>query len=164
MNEPLSKEQQDRIVAALTGREVKRTGGGDHTSMRKAEEVVATPDSDHSWLGRWADVGWAVRITPRLTEEQWGPFYARAEETWNPHTLNYDPMKSLELLQELLPKHDLALVWPKCGKRVEVYVRDKGRRMVSVCGAQAQHTEVHQRDVNGARVGIARCDRHRGQL
>lgn len=123
-------------------------------NYQKAQPVPAPlPQLEYSWLGRWADAGWAIRITPRLNDNQWDKFSARAEETWDEAALNYSPDKSLELLHALFPTHTLALTWPKCGKRTDA----------GLCGAQAQHTEVRT-DVTGARVGIARCDAHQGQL
>lgn len=134
------------------------------TNYQKAETVDAqTGELDHSWLGRYQDVGWAIRITPRLTDGQWQLWSQRADETWDYTVLNYDPHKALELLGELFPRHTVSLTWPKCGKRHSVRKAD-GKRYTDICGTQAKHTEVHVRDVNGAKVGIARCDRHRGQL
>lgn len=120
---------------------------------KKSEPVTKAPELDHSWLGRWQDVGWAIRITPRLNDSQWKVFGLVAEETWDEEKLNYSAEKSLEVLHRLFPRYELALTWPKCGKWT-----DSG-----LCGAQARHTQVMV-DASGARVGIARCDAHQGQL
>lgn len=127
---------------------------------------VPVPPAECSWLGRWQDVGWAIRITPRLGDSDWKVFELRAEETWDPSSLNYDAMKSLELLGELFPRCELSLVWPRCGKRTVGQRTARIGRVpaVEVCGAMAKHTDTHIKDVTGARVGIARCDAHQGQL
>lgn len=124
-------------------------------NYQKAQPVPAPlPQLEYSWLGRWADVGWAIRITPRLNDSQWKVFGLVAnDDTWDEEKLNYSAEKSLEVLHRLFPRHELALTWPKCGKWTDA----------GLCGAQAQHTEVRT-DVTGARVGIARCDAHQGQL
>jgi hypothetical protein len=132
---------------------------------RKGEAIPAQDKSElsHSWLGRWQDVGWAIRITPRLTEAQWGQYGNQADQCWDHVALNYDPDKTLELLHALFPTHELALTWPKCTYR-STTPRAGSTPLHATCGAQAKHTEVRVIDVTGARVGIARCDEHRGQL
>lgn len=161
MNEPkdIGEIVRDAYKSAGLGDPVERGGN----MYKKSEPVTKAPELDHSWLGRYQDVGWAIRITPRLTKEQWSEWGQRTEEAWDYVSLNYNAHKSLELLHQLFPTHQLALTWPKCGYRVKV-PRSGQTPVYQPCGAQAQHTEVHQRDVNGARVGIARCDQHKGQL
>jgi hypothetical protein len=123
-------------------------------NYQKAEPVPDPgPQLDHSWLGRWQDVGWAIRITPRLNDSQWKVFGLVADDTWDEEKLSYSADKSLEVLHRLFPRHELALTWPKCGKWTGS----------ETCGAQARHTQVMV-DATGARVGIARCGVHRGQL
>lgn len=116
-----------------------------------------------SWLGSFADTGWAIKIYPRLSEEQWRAYSRRANEAWDKEAFGYDATKALELLHGLFPTHQLSLKWPKCTYRIR---RDRPGRLplYDICGAQARHTEVRTEDVTGARVGIARCDEHRGQL
>jgi len=132
---------------------------------RKGEAVPAQDKGElmHSWLGRWQDVGWSIRITPRLTETQWEKYGARAQECWDSERLTYDAQKSLELLNALFPTHALSLTWPKCTYRMKQPRMGK-TPLIVVCNGQAQHTETKTLDVTGARVGIARCDRHRGLL
>lgn len=138
---------------------------GNPVLVRKATAVPpALRETEYSWLGRWSDIGWSIRIHPRLTPTQWDVYGKRAEECWDPAMRNYNPVKTMELLAALFPTHELVLKWPTCGKRLEAGNGVKGLPVRTICGAQAQHTEVQTLDVNGARVGIARCDAHRGQL
>lgn len=134
-------------------------------NYRKASAVV--PDSrspgEVSWLGRWQDCGWAIQIFPRLTDKQWERYGRRSEECWDPERFRYDPARSLEVLQELFPAHELRLTWPKCTYRER---SDRGARVpvFTQCNARAEYTEVRAFDVHGAQVGIPRCDRHQGLL
>lgn len=138
-------------------------GPGANTNYQKSSEVEVPPAGECSWLGRFQDAGWSVRIHPRLNDSQWKVFGERAEETWDATRFAYDPVKSLELLGELFPRHTLALMWPKCGYRT-AHGRVGQPPVYVVCNAQARHTETKVVDVTGARVGIARCDEHQGQL
>lgn len=138
---------------------------GNPVLARKATAVPPAPKGEEvSWLGRWQDVGWAIRIHPRLKPEQWDTYGKRASECWDGDRFTYDPLKTMELLAVLFPAHELVLKWPTCGKRLNAGRSLSGLPVRTICGAMAKHTEVHTLDVNGARVGIARCDEHRGQL
>lgn len=119
---------------------------------------------DHSWLGRWADVGWAIKIGRKLKDEEWSWFGLRAEETWDEELNGYSAEKSLALLGELFPGVALDLVWPKCAYRTLQPLSAGGHHLWVVCDNTAKHTETQARDVLGNRVAIARCERHRGQL
>lgn len=131
---------------------------------RKAGPVPNAPaEQDCSWLGRWSDVGWAIRIEPRLTKEQWGQYSARSSEGWDETVRRYDPLKTMEVLLSLFPTHSFAVMWPRCGKRIVVSRRDK-LPVYLECGEVAKHSETHLKDVHGTRTAIARCDKHRGQL
>lgn len=127
-----------------------------------ASESVPAGDAC-SWLGKFAHNGWAIQITPRLSDRQWESFGHRAGETWDGGAFAYDAMRSLELLRSLFPRHAFALKWPTCTKRQEL-PREGKPPLYVVCGAQAQHTETKLRDVSGCLVAIARCEQHRGQL
>lgn len=141
----------------------------DPVAKRHSEPVsTRAADVECSWLGRWSDVGWSIRIEPKLTQEQWDRYALRAEECWDEATRNYDPLKTLELLGSLLPTHQCSVMWPRCGKRLNAGGIKQGDAIVkpfyALCGAVAKHTETHIRDAYGNRVALARCDEHRGQL
>jgi hypothetical protein len=137
----------------------------DPPARRKAEPVKpAGAESDYSWLGQWSQVGWSIRIHPKLTTSEWDKFYPRANETWSDKGRNYDPLKSLKVLSELFPTHYFSLVYPRCGKRTVSGRTSGGSVLISVCAARAEYTETHLKDVHGTRVALARCGRHRGQL
>lgn len=131
--------------------------------QRATPVPTAPPESACSWLGRWSDVGWAIRIEPRLTEDQWRTYGTRSNEGWDEAARRYDPLKTLELLGSLFPTHTFSLAWPRCGKRVEVPRKDKLPLFLN-CGEVAKHTDTHLQDVHGERTAIARCDQHQGQL
>jgi hypothetical protein len=137
----------------------------DPVLKRKAEDVVPDdrPSSEFSWLGKWQEMGWAIRIYPKLTDDQWVSYGRRAGNCWDKGAFRYDPVKCLELLHELFPSHDLVLKWPRCTYRTK-QERVGKVPLYLVCDAQAKHTEVRAQDVTGARVGIARCDDHKGLL
>lgn len=169
--EPLSKKYLDIVAHAMQGwpqpgtpehREAfpNKFGGGDHYSDHKAEPVApdARSDDAFSWLGKWADVGWSVRVEPKLSDEEWAQVNPNLGKCWDEVNRNYDGMKAVEMLHELLPNHQLRLMWPKCGYRSRHGYR------VSICGAAAHFTVTHGRDVYDQRVAIARCELHRGQL
>lgn len=135
------------------------------TNYKKASEVVPPnkPESEFSWLGRWKDNGWSVRIEPRLAPAEWDRITPRLEETFSETLLNYDPMKSLELLQELLPKHMFTLIWPRCGYRKVVPRKDK-RPLIIPCNAVAQFSHTNLRDVYDNKTTLARCEEHRNLM
>jgi hypothetical protein len=132
-------------------------------NYQKAADVTTVPADECSWLGRFQDVGWALRITPRLTQEEWLQLNRHYGEAWDKERFSYDGLRALEMVHTQFPRHELSLVWPKCTYRYRV---DRvGRSPVyAECNAQARHTEVRVTDVTGARVGIARCDLHQGRL
>jgi hypothetical protein len=175
--EELSSEAKAAIQHAMTGwpqpgtpehRETfpNKFGGGDHYSDHKAEPVAPDARSDEafSWLGKWADVGWSVRVEPKLADEEWAQVNPNLGKCWDEVNRVYDGMKAVELLHELLPNHQLRLMWPKCGYRDVLTRRSTGRKYISICGAAAHFTVTHGRDVYDQRVAIARCELHRGQL
>lgn len=120
-------------------------------------------NEEHSWLGQWVKMGWAIRITPKLTGLDWEKYSVRAGECWDAVTRNYSPALSLALLSELFPLHSFSLTWPTCGKRI-MHAREGQVPLFTVCGAQATHTDMHLRDVYDNKVALARCDAHQGQL
>jgi hypothetical protein len=136
-------------------------------NYQKATPVpTAAPESACSWLGRWSDVGWAIRIEPRLTDEQWRAYGKRSNEGWDEAVRRYDPLKTLEVLASLVHRHKFTVSWPKCGKRTITASRTTGSGLpvYVVCGEVAKHTDTHLQDVHGVRTAIARCDAHQGLL
>lgn len=116
-----------------------------------------------SWLGSFAEVGWSIRIEPRLSNAQWERLSAPLDTVWSTSARSYDPVKCLELLGELFPAHALAMHWPQCTYRTATE-REGKLPLINVCNAEARHTAVGIRDTKGKRVGIPRCQEHRGQL
>lgn len=121
------------------------------------------PVTEFSWLGKWVDCGWSIRIHPHLTGAEWAKYSPRADEGWDTEASVFSPTKTLDLLHDLFPTHELHLTWPKCTYRSRTPRHGKTPLFV-VCGAQARYTEVRAEDVAGNKVAIARCDAHRGQL
>lgn len=138
--------------------------------VRRSQPVTpAKVETEYSWLGRWVDNGYAVRIHPRLTEEQWAPVYKRGEDLWDNDLGRYSEVKTIELLAELFPTHELVIVWPKCTHRTRSgELRDGSGAVVrpwyTVCGQVAKHTALELRDVYDNRMAVPRCARHQGQL
>lgn len=126
-------------------------------------KAVAGSEAAYSWLGKWGDVGWSIRISPRLTEAQWGTYGKRADETWDEAARSYSSVKSLELLGELFPTHTLTLVWPKCTYRTAFH-REGQVPLYVLCGQRGTVTQTHLRDVYDNKVALARCTQHQGQL
>lgn len=178
MNEPKNIGDIVRGAYEQAGIPVKGSSGAREYSTSPTGDYLPEPTKDLvlaeevpagdacSWLGKFANNGWAIRIMPRLNDRQWEAYGRRAGETWDGATLSYDAVRSLELLQSMFPRHTLVLKWPTCTKRtLSGAVRTgAGLPVFAVCGAQAQYTDTKLRDVNGALVAIARCDQHRGQL
>ena len=144
----------------MTAQESKR--GGDRTSMNKAGPVP--PHGECSWLGRWQDNGWAIRIEPKLDSHDWDRYIRRAEESWSVSLGNYDPLVSLRILGDIFPERTVSIVWPRCGKRLEMYARDQRKWYSMTCGAVAKHTVTKIRDAYDNQVALARCEAHQGQL
>lgn len=125
-----------------------------------SSKLLETTDPQHSWLGRWADVGWAIRIGRKLRNEEWDQWAKRADETWDNTRRNYDPHLAMDLLGEMFPGVALQIVWPPCGKRMTTVLPSK----FVICDKSAMHTETQLRDVLGNKVTLARCAAHRGML
>jgi hypothetical protein len=132
---------------------------------RKGEEVPVQDkiDTEFSWLGRWKDNGWSIRIEPRLKREEWDPITVQLDSTWNATLMNYDAMASMELLERCLPKHELTLMWPRCGKKI-TQAREGKLPIVGVCGQVARFNVPGLLDAYDNKTVLARCEVHRGQI
>jgi hypothetical protein len=142
-------------------------------ARRTGNRVVPTPvrDVEHSWLGRWADVGWAIRFPRVLTDEEWGVFGACADETWDTETHSYSSEKTIAVIRELSaggawPKElaDAKIHWPKCTHRTATSVHGRRTPVYLVCDEEARYTRTNERDVLGNKVAIPRCAAHQGVL
>lgn len=147
MNEPKS-------IAAIVGDAL-----GKYRALEAAESV-----SGVSWLGRWEDVGWAIRIGRKLTDAEWAEFGKHAGETWNTETMNYSPSYSLVLLQSLFPGVQCEVVWPRCNKRLKTDQNSShGLPVFVLCDADGT-SAVNVDTAGGRRVCVVRCEAHAGQL
>jgi len=131
--------------------------GGKITQDEQALEPV-------SWLGRWEDVGWAIRIGRKLTDGEWRAFGKRAEETWDDEARGYSAQAGLTLLGELFPGVTLELMYPRCNKRLQTEGKSsRGLPVYVLCDAPGV-VATHVTEAGGSRVCVVRCEAHAGQL
>jgi hypothetical protein len=157
-------------MAKAADRKFKDPVGKRPPQVRRSQPVTpAAPDGEYSWMGKWADNGYSVRISPRLSSLDWDKVHLRADECWDTELRRYSEIKTMELLAELFPTHELVIVWPKCTHRERAGgLRNGDGQMVrpwfTVCGQVAKHTELALRDVYDNRFALPRCAEHQGEL
>lgn len=64
----------------------------------------------NSWLGRWRENGWAIRITPKLSEDQWRWLGLQSDQMWDAKERKYTSEKCEALLRSLFPDRELAVI------------------------------------------------------
>lgn len=65
-----------------------------------------------SWYGTWEDVGWSLKLTPRLTEDQWALVNQDVDSTYNPAIGGWDINLLLRLIRRVLPHKNVEIVLP----------------------------------------------------
>lgn len=71
--------------------------------------------SNVSWLGRFKDNGWAIKISPSLTGDQWNEYACRADEVYVEMPMiggYYSITRAFDLLREIFPGHVLSPYCP----------------------------------------------------
>lgn len=119
---------EEPAVARFCGSALVRASG--YTCGALAEDYDKDPDQERwycrqhrpwSWMGTWEDVGWALKLTPRLTDAQWDVVnYDIDKATWNSRIGGYDINLTIKHFRRVLGTKNIEIVLPPVQKKKKV--------------------------------------------
>lgn len=107
----------DRLIASwpVTARPNVVKVWEDRDAVDRSFENEVRPRGEESKLGDVSlrSAGWEIKISPRLTEEQWDEFEAVSDEVWDPEKMEFSPRLALIVLRRLFPSHSFRTLLEK---------------------------------------------------